>query len=85
MPNPTPTINHAVKDLALASEGNNRIKWAARAMPIIRLIRERSAKERPLDGLRIAARLHVTTATAQRVRQMREYYLKPPVFDEVPA
>src|SRR3989441_4938930 len=59
-----PAIDYDVKDLALANEGNNRIEWAAREMPVIRLIRERFAKERPLNGLRIAACLHVTTETA---------------------
>ena len=53
-----------VKDTALAREGILRIEWAAREMPVIRQIRERFAKERPLAGMRVAACLHVTTETA---------------------
>ena len=53
-----------VKDPALAQEGVLRIEWAAREMPVIRLIRERFARERPLAGMRVAACLHVTTETA---------------------
>jgi len=53
-----------VKDLSLAQRGNSRIKWAEREMPVLRLIRERFARERPLHGVRIAACLHVTTETA---------------------
>ncbi len=45
-----PTVDCDVKDPALAEEGNRRIEWAAREMPVIRLIRERFAKERPLGG-----------------------------------
>ncbi|MGH6885956.1 MAG: adenosylhomocysteinase, partial [Geminicoccales bacterium] len=68
----TPAIDYDVKDLALAEEGNNRIEWAAREMPVIRLIRERFAKERPLNGLRIAACLHVTTETANLMLALRD-------------
>ena len=53
-----------VKDLALADEGRRRVEWAERAMPVLRLIRERFAKERPLAGKRLSACLHVTTETA---------------------
>jgi adenosylhomocysteinase len=67
-----PTIEHDVKDLALATEGNNRIEWAAREMPVIRLIRERFGRERPLKGLRIAACLHVTTETANLMLALRD-------------
>jgi adenosylhomocysteinase len=67
-----PTIEHDVKDLALAVEGNNRIEWAAREMPVIRLIRERFGRERPLKGLRIAACLHVTTETANLMLALRD-------------
>jgi adenosylhomocysteinase len=53
-----------VKDLALAPKGRERIEWAAGEMPVLALIRERFEKERPLNGVRIAACLHVTTETA---------------------
>jgi adenosylhomocysteinase len=67
-----PTIEYDVKDLALAEEGNRRIEWAAREMPVIRLIRERFAKERPLAGLRVSACLHVTTETANLMLALRD-------------
>jgi adenosylhomocysteinase len=53
-----------VKDLAFAPQGRERIEWAAGEMPVLALIRERFEKERPLDGVGIAACLHVTTETA---------------------
>jgi adenosylhomocysteinase len=59
-----PALEYDVKDMGLVDEGRNRIEWAARDMPVIRLIRERFAKGRPLKGLRVAACLHVTTETA---------------------
>jgi adenosylhomocysteinase len=58
------SIDFDVKDLALAQEGLKRIEWAAREMPVISIIRERFRKERPLEGVRISACLHVTTETA---------------------
>ena len=67
-----PAINHDVKDLALAESGVNRIEWAAREMPVLRLIRERFAKEGPLKGLRIAACLHVTTETANLMLALKD-------------
>ena len=50
-----------VKDRGLAAKGVLRIEWAEREMPVLRQIRERFAKERPLEGIRIGACLHVTT------------------------
>ena len=54
-----------VRDLGLAQDGVNRIQWAEREMGVLRIIRERFAQEKPLDGLRLAACLHVTTETAE--------------------
>ncbi|MGV9779026.1 adenosylhomocysteinase, partial [Streptosporangium sp. NPDC003464] len=51
-------------DSALVAAGERRIGWAARSMPVLTAIGERFAAERPLDGLRIAACLHVTAETA---------------------
>jgi adenosylhomocysteinase len=62
---------HDVVDLALADEGVRRIEWAAREMPVLRLISERFARERPLEGLRIGACLHVTTETANLARALK--------------
>ena len=59
-----PQIKHEVKDLALASVGNQRIEWAGREMPVLKQIRERFAKEKPLAGIRLVACSHITTETA---------------------
>jgi adenosylhomocysteinase len=56
--------NYDIKDIKQAEGGRRRIDWAEREMPVLRSIRERFAKERPLQGIRIAACLHVTTETA---------------------
>ncbi len=56
--------NYDIKDTRLAEGGRRRIEWAEREMPVLRLIRERFASERPLAGLRVSACLHVTTETA---------------------
>jgi adenosylhomocysteinase len=61
---------HDVTNLALAPEGVRRIEWAEREMPVLRLIRERFTRERPLAGLRIGACLHVTTETANLMRTL---------------
>ena len=53
-----------IKDLSLAREGVNRIEWAEREMGVLRLIKGRFAKEKPLAGYRMSACLHVTTETA---------------------
>jgi adenosylhomocysteinase len=53
-----------VKDLSLAKQGVNRIQWAEREMGVMRLIKDRFAKEKPLAGMRLSACLHVTTETA---------------------
>ena len=68
----TDTIKHDVKDLRLREEGIRRIEWAAREMPVMEQIRARFAKEKPLNGLRIAACLHVTTETANLMIALRD-------------
>ena len=62
---------HDVTDLGLAAEGVRRIEWAEREMPVLRLIRERFERDRPLDGLRVGACLHVTTETANLMRTLK--------------
>ena len=62
--------NHDIKDIKLAEGGRRKIDWAAREMPVLRLIRERFAKERPLEGIRLSACLHVTTETANLVQTL---------------
>ncbi|MEW5980303.1 MAG: adenosylhomocysteinase [Acidobacteriota bacterium] len=61
-----------VKDLGLADKGKKRIEWAARSMPVLELIRKRFLKEKPLQGLRLAACLHVTTETANLITTLRD-------------
>jgi adenosylhomocysteinase len=63
--------NYDVKDMNLAEGGRLRIEWAEREMPVLRLIRERFAKERPLKGLRVSACLHVTTETANLMKTLQ--------------
>src|SRR6266508_4975583 len=64
------TNNYDVKDLSLAEQGRKRIDWAENEMPVLRLLRERFAKERPLHGLRLSACLHVTAETANLARTL---------------
>jgi adenosylhomocysteinase len=66
-----PMSKFDVKDQSLAEGGRRRIEWAEREMPVLRLIRERFAKERPLQGLRVSACLHVTTETANLMRTLQ--------------
>src|SRR3989338_8454396 len=53
-----------IKDLSLAKEGKLKIEWADRQMPVLRIIRERFAKEKPLKGIILGACLHITSETA---------------------
>lgn len=59
------------KDIKLASTGKMRIEWAERSMPVLRSIRERFEREKPLKGITIAACLHVTTETANLMRTLK--------------
>jgi adenosylhomocysteinase len=60
-----------IKDLALADEGKRRTEWAERSMPVLRQIRARFAKEKPLKGVKLSACLHVTTETANLMQTLR--------------
>jgi adenosylhomocysteinase len=64
-------VDYDVKDLTLAKQGRLRIEWAEASMPVLRLVRKRFAKERPLRGIRIAACLHVTTETANLMQTLQ--------------
>ena len=68
----TETTKGDIKDESLAAEGVRRIEWAAREMPVVRLIRDRFLKEKPLAGLTMATCLHVTSETANLVIAMRD-------------
>jgi len=61
-----------VKDLGAAAKGKARIEWANQWMPVLQLIRRRFIKERPLEGVRISACLHVTSETANLAITLRD-------------
>ena len=64
--------NYDIKDLQLAEGGRRRIDWAEREMPVLRSIRERFKKEKPLKGMRLSCCLHVTTETANLMITLQE-------------
>jgi adenosylhomocysteinase len=59
-----------VKDMSLAEQGRNRIEWAEKEMPVLRTIRGRFEKEKPLKGIRMSGCLHITTETANLARTL---------------
>jgi adenosylhomocysteinase len=65
------TAQHDVKDPSLADQGRRRTEWAERSMPVLRQIKARFSKERPLSGRRISACLHVTTETANLMATLK--------------
>ncbi len=64
-------VDSDIFDASLADEGQLRVEWADRQMPVLTRIRERFEKEKPLDGIKIAACLHVTTETANLMRTLK--------------
>ena len=64
-------MNYDIKDITLADAGLDRILWADRDMPVLASIRQRFEKEKPLQGIRIGACLHVTTETANLMRTLK--------------
>ena len=64
-------MNYDIKATELASDGKQRIDWANRFMPVLDSIRVRFQEERPLDGLKVAACLHVTTETANLMKTLK--------------
>jgi adenosylhomocysteinase len=64
-------IKHDVKDIKLAAKGKLRIEWAAREMPVLKSIKERFTREKPLKGLKLAACLHVTTETGNLMETLK--------------
>ncbi len=65
------TVEHDVKSLDLAPGGRYRIEWAEQEMPVLRSIRERFEREKPLQGMRVSACLHVTTETANLMHTLQ--------------
>jgi adenosylhomocysteinase len=64
-------VDYDVKDIKLAREGNLRIEWADNQMPVLKMIRERFEKEKPLKGVKVSACLHVTSETANLMRTLK--------------
>ncbi|MDA8161450.1 MAG: adenosylhomocysteinase [Desulfobacteraceae bacterium] len=64
-------MDYHIKDQGLADAGRLRIEWAAQSMPVLNQIRERFKAERPLQGIRLGACLHVTTETASLVQTLK--------------
>ncbi len=64
-------MKYDIADPSLAEAGERRIQWAARRMPVLAAVRDRFEKERPLDGIKVAACMHVTTETANLMRALR--------------
>ncbi len=64
--------NYDIKDPSLAQEGKLRIDWAGKEMPVVKLIKERFGREKPLAGVRISACLHITTETANLALALKE-------------
>ena len=68
----TTTKNYDIKDASLAEMGRQRIEWASREMPVVKLIRERFSREKPFSGIRVSACLHITTETANLALALKE-------------
>jgi adenosylhomocysteinase len=64
--------NYDIKDPSSVDEGKLRIEWAGKDMPVIKLIKQRFAKEKPLQGIRVSACLHITTETANLAMALKE-------------
>ncbi|MCJ7769128.1 MAG: adenosylhomocysteinase, partial [Dehalococcoidales bacterium] len=64
--------NSDIKDISLAAEGRQRTEWASREMPVLKLISQRFSAEKPLEGIRISACLHITTETANLALALKE-------------
>jgi len=69
--NSAPSVEFDVKDINLSKHGKQRIEWAEREMPVLRLIRERFAEEKPLSGVKLVACAHITTETANLARALQ--------------
>src|ERR1044072_5970902 len=66
----TPAVECDVKDIGLSKHGKQRIEWSEREMPVLRLIRERFAEEKPLSGVKLVACADITTETASLARAL---------------
>ncbi|MBI5806377.1 adenosylhomocysteinase [candidate division TA06 bacterium] len=64
-------MNYDIKDIKLAAQGRNKIEWAEKSMPVLRIIRQRFEKEKTLKGVKLSACLHVTAETANLMRTLK--------------
>src|SRR5664279_5472114 len=71
MANAGTSMEYDIKDINLAPQGKQRIEWADREMPVLRLIRERFEAEKPLKGVKLIACAHITTETANLARTLQ--------------
>ena len=65
-------LNYEVKDISLAEQGKKNIEWAQKDMPVLNSIKERFKKEKPFEGLRLTASVHVTKETAALCIALKE-------------
>ena len=70
-------MEYDIKDINLAPQGKQRIEWADREMPVLRLIRERFEQEKPLAGIKLIACAHITTETANLARTLQQAGRRP--------
>src|SRR4030067_2857551 len=68
---PEENMNHDIRDLRLAPKGRLKIEWAARFMPVLESIKKSFTRDKPLRGIRVSARPHVTTETANLVETLK--------------
>src|SRR5207249_11204726 len=71
MPQASSSMQYDITDINLAPQGKQRIEWSDREMPVLRLIRERFEKEKPLTGVKLVACAHITTETANLARTLQ--------------
>ena len=64
-------MNYDIKDIGFAAKGKKRIEWADNDMPVLKMVRERFEKEKPLSGLKMSACLHITAETANLARTLK--------------
>ncbi|MBM3212124.1 adenosylhomocysteinase, partial [Candidatus Poribacteria bacterium] len=64
-------MKYHIKDISLAPKGKLRIEWAEQLMPVLKSIRDRFIKEKPLEGIRVSACLHVTTETGVLMQTLK--------------
>src|SRR5918997_3953940 len=65
------SMKYDIKDIGLAQNGRKRIMWAGQDMPVLQRVRERFQKEKPFQGMRFSACLHVTAETANLVQTLK--------------